>query len=959
MGQPSNWFREEVVVLGALKEVRQAAKAVPVIPGYDDLHELGRGGQGVVFNAMQRSTHRNVAVKVLLDGAWASEGRRRRFEREIELIAALHHPNIVRLYDSGVTEGGYPYYVMEFIDGVGLDKLIGGGVWSFSASLSGAPPEQPDRTGPADADSFEPILPLRVVLELFIQVCDAVHYAHQHGVIHRDLKPSNIRVDGDGHPHVLDFGLAKIAHTSDGRTVPDMSRTGEFMGSLPWASPEQAEGNPHGTDLRSDVYSLGVVLFEVLTGRFPYPVTGSFREALDHIRNTPPVCPSMYRRDVDDELDTITLKCLVKEPERRYQTVGELAADIRHYLAGESIEAKRDSVMYTLRKGLRRYRNVARAMSLGVLLVLTATVLLSVLWSRAVEAEQTAAQERDAAETARVAADEAREQAQHDAAQAQAISEFLRKMLATPLDRGREARVADVLDTAAEELARESGLDPLAGGALRQALGDAYASLGLYERAEPLLRGAYELYRRQRGAASAEALDGLASLAWLRSQQGELNEAETLLREVLAGRRQRLGLDHQQTAQTMNDLSYVLQAQGQLDEAETLARDALATMRRAVGDDALDTLTTLGNLAAVLVAQGQLEEAAALQRERLETARRVLGPEHRDTVRAMSSTAALLGQLGRYNEATELSRAVYEANRHMLGVDHPETIVAAANLALGLGTLGRLADAEPVLRDTVERARAVLGATHPDTLTVLSSLAAILSARGDYAEAETLLREARDASAALRGEDHYDTLYHTNNLAECLQRQGAYAEAETLLRQALAGCRAALGDENPYTLTVMLNLGATLAETHQFDEAEALLQAGLAGRIKLFGEASVDTHTARLQLAILECERSNYELAAAQLRELLYTAAQVAPAGHWYAAIVRSWLGQALLGLRRHAEAETELLGAYDDLGRSLGNSNPRTQKTIQRLVRLYEAWDKPEEADCYRALLATPSAPR
>ncbi len=953
MGPPSNWFREEVVVLGALKEVRQAAQAVPVIPGYDDLRELGRGGQGVVFNAVQRSTRRNVAIKVLLDGAWASAARRRRFEREIELIAALHHPNIVRLYDSGVTEGAYPYYVMEFVDGVGLDKLIGGGAWSFSASRSEAPPEEPDRVGPADADSFEPLLPLPNVLELFAQVCDAVHYAHQHGVIHRDLKPSNIRVDGDGRPHVLDFGLAKMTSASGGRVVTEMSRTGEFMGSLPWASPEQAEGDPHGTDLRSDVYALGAVLFQVLTGRFPYPVTGSFREVLEHIRGTPPACPSAYRRDVDDELDTITLKCLAKEPERRYQTVGELAGDIRRYLAGEPIDAKRDSMLYTLRKGLRRYRNVARAMSVGVLLVLTATVLLSVLWSRAREAEQSAAQERDAAEAARVAADEAREQAQRDAAQARAISEFLQKMLATPLDRGREARVADVLDTAAAELAQASALDPLAAGALRQALGDAYASLGLYEQADPLLRGAYDLYRAERGAASVEALDGLASLAWLRHQQGALQEAETLFREVLSGRRQRFGLDHQQTAQAMNDLSYVLHAQGRLGEAETLARDALTTMRRVAGSDALDTLTTLGNLATVLVAQGRLEEAAALQRERLETARRVLGPEHRDTVRAMSSTAALLGQLGRYHEATELSRAVCDANRRMLGADHPETIVAAANLALGLGTLGRLADAEPLLRDTVVRARATLGTTHPDTLTVLSSLAAVLSARGEYAEAETLLREARDASATLRGEDHYDTLYHTNNLAECLQRQGQYAEAETLLRQTLAGCRTALGDENPYTLTVLLNLGATLAETHQFDEAEALLRAALAGRIKLFGELSVDTHTARLQLAILECERSNYELAAAQFRELLYTAAQVAPAGHWYAAIVRSWLGEALLGLRRYGDAEPELRGAYDDLRATLGDVNPRTQKTIQRLVRLYEAWDKPDEADTFRAQLA------
>jgi serine/threonine protein kinase len=951
MSQATDWFKDDVIVLGTLKQSHQTAKTVPVIPGYDDLHELGRGGQGVVFNALQRSTHRNVAIKVLLDVAWGSETRRRRFEREIELIAALRHPNIVRLYDSGVTDVGYPYYVMEFVDGVGLDKLIGSGVWSFTMSLP--PGEDSIPEVPSGGGDFAPVLPLRSALELFAKVCDAVHYAHLHGVIHRDLKPSNIRVDGDGDPHVLDFGLAKAAGGSAIVDCTEMSRTGEFMGSLPWASPEQAEGNPHGTDVRTDVYSLGVLLFQFLTGRFPYPLTGTFREVLDHIQKTPPARPSAYRRDVDDEVETITLKCLAKEPDRRYHTVGELANDIRHYLAGEPIEAKRDSTLYTLKKALRRYRHTARAMSACVLLVLLGAVFLSILWLRALEAEQLSAQQRDAAEIARSSADQAREHAQKEASNARAINQYLIKMLSTPLDRGRDARVADILDGAATQLTQGPALDPLAAATLQQAIGNAYASLGSYEQAEPLLRGALDTYRRQRGDHSAEALDGLASVAWLHRQKGELDEAEALLRKVLDGRRTLFGEDRHETAQSMNDLAYVLEQQGRLDEAERLQRKALAIMRRLLGDEALDTLTSMGHLASVLSTQGRLDEAQALMRERLDTAQRVLGENHRDTVRAMSSYAALLAQTGEYEEAARLSRAVYDANRRMLGDDHPETIVAAANVAITMGTLGQLPEAEPLLRDTLARARRVLGSQHPDTLTVLSSLAAVLMARGGLPEAEGLLREARDVSAELRGADHYDTLYHTNNLAECLQRQGKTDEAVELFRRALAGCRATLGDENPYTLTVMLNLGAALAEAHQFDEADELLHAGLAGRQRLYGDESIETFTARLQVAILSCEQGAYKTAELEFKALLDLAPRVAPPGHWYPAIVQSWYGEALLGQERFEPAETQMLAAYEQLKKIFGDANPRTQKTIRRLVRLYEKWDQPSTAELYRDRLA------
>jgi tetratricopeptide (TPR) repeat protein len=958
MSTPSNWYQDDRQLLGALQSAaaeRAAARLRPTIPGYDDFHELGRGGQGVVFSATQCSTKRKVAIKILLDGAWASDARRRRFEREIDLIAGLHHPNIVRLYDRGVTEAGFPYYVMEYIEGAGLDELV-----------LAAPPGTPslDARAPAPQTRALVLGPVRVTLQLFAKVCEAVNYAHQRGVIHRDLKPSNIRVDPTGEPFVLDFGLAKLALDSHGDTPPaPMSLTGEFMGSPPWASPEQASGRPHSTDVRSDVYALGVILFQLLTGAFPYPVTGGVREILDNIQKMEPLRPSAVRvagpgrHRLDDEIDTIVLKCLAKEPDRRYQTAGELARDLRHYLSGEPIAAKRDSALYTLRKAMRRYKYAARAGAAVLLLSLGAAAWLSVLWLRATEAEQLADTRLVAMERAHAAEAAARSAAEHEAAQTRAINEFLISMFTTPLDLGREARVADVLDQAAAELPQRAALDPTTEAALRDALGNAYASLGLFAQADVQLRRAGELWQGTEGDEGPNTLSNRSNVAWLLRQTGKLDEAEALFRQVLAARRRVLGPEHLDTTRTLNDLAAVLETQGKLDEAVELHRTALANLRRRLGNDAVDTLSSMGNLASALASQGKLDEAGTLLRERLATARRVLGDNHRDTLRAISSYTWLLGMEGKYDEALDPSREVYEGDRRLLGADHPDTITALANLAVAYSNIGRLAEAEPLMQEVVERARRVLGAEHPQTLMALNMLAGVLKTRGRYAEAEPLLREALAGARHARGDEHVDTLYAMNNLAQCLQLQEQQAAAEALYRTALAGCRRTLGDESPYTLTVMLNLGSTLVEERQFDEAEGLLQQVYSTRRRLFGDEQFATLHARLQLAILQYERGALDQALAALGPLLDAVQRALPAEHWYPAGVEGWYGRTLAGLGRYPEAETHLLAALQRFQATVGEAHPRTQKLRAQLAELYAAWGKPDEAQRYRAAPAPPPA--
>jgi WD40 repeat protein/tRNA A-37 threonylcarbamoyl transferase component Bud32 len=320
------------------------------LPGYQILREIHRGGQGVVYQALQRATKRKVAIKVLREGPFASKRDKARFEREVEVLGQLHHPNIVGIHDSGTASGQF-YFVMDYIPGQPLD------VWLASGQRS-----------------------IEDTLRLFSRVCEAVNAAHLRGIIHRDLKPGNIRIDGNGEPHVLDFGLAKTAAGTD---VSAMTMTGQFMGSMPWASPEQAEGLPEKIDTRTDVYSLGVILYQMLTGKFPYEVIGNMRDVLDRIMKADPVRPSTVRRQINDEVETIVLKCLSKERDRRYQTAGEIARDIHRYLVGEPIEAKRDSALYVIRKSLRRYRWVAMTGVAFVALIMTALTVSLGLWKTA------------------------------------------------------------------------------------------------------------------------------------------------------------------------------------------------------------------------------------------------------------------------------------------------------------------------------------------------------------------------------------------------------------------------------------------------------------------------------------------------------------------------------------------------------------------------------------------------
>jgi serine/threonine protein kinase/Flp pilus assembly protein TadD len=741
------------------------AAPVLTIEGFEVLREAHRGGQGVVYQAIQRQTKRMVAIKVLLEGTHASPSAKRRFEREIELVAQLKHPNIIAVFHAGTMADGRQFCVMDYVHGRPLDKHI-----------------------------REKHLALEDLLTLFATICDAVTYAHQRGIIHRDLKPSNILVDADGSPKILDFGLARQL-AAPAETLASM--TGQVFGTLPYMSPEQAGGNPAEVDTRSDVYALGVILYHLLTGRFPYSVEGPIPDVLRNITETPPtplsrswtveagVVKRSVRRaaplgcPIDDEVQTIVMKALAKERDRRYQSAAELARDIRHYLSNEPIEAKRDSGWYVLKKMIRRYKApVALATALFVVAV-GAAVGLSVMYRNQsrllvrVEQERGAAIEaREAAERAQQEESEQRQAAQREAAISKAISEFLCWMLesANPsksrpdVEVAREAKVIDLLDIASKRVGTTFKDQPEVEAAIRDALGFAYRGLGAVAEAEDHYRKSLEL------------------------------------------RRCSLGEKHERTLVAINNLALCLYDREDFAGAERLFREVLDSNSATLGEEHDDTVATLGNLAMALLSQGKLAEAEPLHRQALEIQQRTLGPDHPYTLGALHNLAGLLQDQGKYAEAEPLFRQAMEGRRRVEGDLHPGTMQSVGTLAMCLFSQGKLAEAEPLFREAAKGLQRALGEDHEQTQVMTYRLAILLQDQDKLEEAEALFRQLIETTLRTRPPDHRHVCLQRSAYGRCLLKMKRHADAEAQFLESYAGTRKRLGDEHQATRSAIKDL---------------------------------------------------------------------------------------------------------------------------------------------------------
>jgi serine/threonine protein kinase/tetratricopeptide (TPR) repeat protein len=925
----------EASPLAAALTIEEAVRERPgtVIGPYKLLEQIGEGGFGVVFMAEQAEpVRRKVALKVLKPGM-DSRQVVARFEAERQALAIMDHPNIAKVYDGGAAPSGRPFFVMELVKGVPI-------------------------TGFCDQSHLTP----RERLELFVTVCQAVQHAHQKGIIHRDLKPSNVLVTvHDTRPvvKVIDFGVAKAL----GQDLTDKTLfTGfaQMVGTPLYMSPEQAGQSGLDVDTRSDIYSLGVLLYELLTGTTPFRKERFKRAAYDEIRRIireeePPrpstrlseskdalpsisaqrhTEPEKLTKLVRGELDWIVMKCLEKDRSRRYETVSAFAADVQRYLSDEPVQACPPSARYRLRKFARRNRGpLLAALAVAGLLVL-GTVGTSVGLVRALEAEGVAgaaaaaeAEQRKAAETQRDRAIAAegralaeKQRADDEAAAARAVNEFLQKDLLSQADIGNQAEdavrdsnvtVRELLDRAARKIEGKFVGQEVTEAGIRLTLGDAYMALGKYDEARKHLECSLALRRRKLGADNAETLTSMHHLAAVYSKRGEYVEAEQLYKEALEGRRTKLGADHPDTLESMIALAGLYWLRGRHDEAERLHKQALEACRSKLGGDHPLTLFSMHNLAAHYQRRGRLDEAEALHKQAL------------------------------------------EACRSKLGAGHPLTLTSKNLLAVHYQMRGRYDDAASLHKEVLDARRAVLGADHPDTLQSMENLAAFYQARGRYDEAEALHKETLAGRRARLGADHPDTLHSIANLAALQEARGHDDEAERLFKQALVGYRARLGAEHPITITIRNRLAALYNAGGRHAEAEPLLREAVGEARKKKDRVDSSSESRALALLALNLLRQmKYADAEDFARESLAIRAREEPDA-WTTFNARSLLGGALLGQKKYADAEPLLLAGYEGMKQRDATipevGKIRVTEALERLVQLYEAWDRPAQAKHWR----------
>jgi serine/threonine protein kinase/tetratricopeptide (TPR) repeat protein len=874
---------------------------------YRLLEMVGEGGMGTVWAAEQvQPVRRKVAVKLIKAGM-DSRAVLARFEAERQALALMDHPNIAKVLDGGTTEGGRPFFVMEYVEGVPFTRYCDDARLSVAERLS-----------------------------LFATVCEAVQHAHTKGVIHRDLKPGNVLIavnDGRRVPKVIDFGLAK-AMNQPLTEHSVLTVQGVMIGTPLYISPEQAEVNNPDVDTRTDVYALGVILYELLTGTTPLELQrfheAAWHEVLRLIKEEDPPRPSArlsgsdslpgvaalrqlepvrLTRLVRGELDWIVMKCLEKDRSRRYETANGLARDIQRYLADESVEACPPSVGYRLSKFLRR--NKGPVLSLVLLLLLLAGGVVGTTVGL-VQAERARRGERRAKETA----EKRLAQTERGADLLGSIFEDLDPRAEEKAGRPLRAILGDRLDRAAADLEGDHVGDPLVVAGLQDRLGRTYLALGHAAKAKALFTRAAATRRASLGAGHPDTLAVMSRQGLALKNAGELNEAIALCEQVRDAQVKKLGADHDATLATLNHLATSYWKAGRLSEAGALLEQIHGALSRKRGPDHDQTLDALDNLSGVYVGLGRGTEATALAEQVRDARVKKHGVAHPRAIASLNNLAFRYQAVGKMRKALALFEEARDAIVPKLGADHPLTLIVLDNLARMYRAFGRTDEAIP-LAERVRDARVMsLGAYHPDTIHTLENLALGYLAVGGPEKALPVYKQAA-AGLERIGFVHGEAGRIVGGLCDCLETLGRSVEADDWRRKWLAASREKDGPES-----------AAYAKELE-DQAEALIR------------------------------RDKHADAEPILRECLDIYRKTQPEA-WTTYYAQSLLGEALLGQAKYAEAEPLLAQGYEGLKSRESRITPllarhHVAEAGGRIVQLYKSWGRPEKAEQWRAKLGDP----
>jgi serine/threonine protein kinase/Tfp pilus assembly protein PilF len=791
------------------------AKAVPAslilkeFGPYRILKLLGEGGMGVVYLAERKDLGTQVAVKVLRD-AWLSPARRERFASEQRTLAQLNHPLIARLYDADTLDDGTPWFVMEYVDGVPLTHYCRKHECSVEQRL-----------------------------QLFRSVCEAVQHAHGHAVIHRDLKPSNVLVKSDGSVRLLDFGIAKQLESLDLQV--DQTMTGLRMMTPAYASPEQIRGDRVG--ISTDVYSLGVILYELLTGQFPFDLSGlTPSEAATIIAEHEPGKPSAaVKRATDSEanshalsvskiawadLDVLCLSAMHKDPLRRYRSVEALIRDVDHYLNGEPLEARPDAWQYRIGKFVRRNRSAVAATAVIFAVIIGLVTFFTVRLAKA------------------------RDTALAEAARTQRIQQFMANLFqggdaaAGPSD---SLRVITIVDRGVQE-AKTLNHDPRVQAELYQNLGSIYQKLGKFEQADSLLRSALDQRKSLFGADSPEVAESLTALGLLRSDQAHLEEAEQLVRQGLAMAKRHLPPNHPALAKATRAFGKVLAERGSYDQAID-ALDEAVRLQSAPGVAPADLATSLSILADAHYSAGHYDVCNSLYTRVLEMHRQIYGARHPLIADDLESLAAVQRDLGYYSEAERLDRQALDIVQSYYGNNHPKTASRLTALAESLMYQKKYDEAGSALAQALAIQERVYGPAHPSVAETLNELGNVASMRNHMDEAEARFRRAADIYRAVYGDHHYLVAIALSNLAGIYMDKKDYPRAEQLFRDVVRRYKETLPADNVNLGIVHIKLGRTLLRQNRYKDAEPETLAGYEILIKQSSPSTSFIHAARKDLA--------------------------------------------------------------------------------------------------------------